>query len=180
MALPSTIRRFDISLTDVDHQTYEEFSLRVAQHPSETIGFMLTRTIAYCIHFHESVEMSKAGLCNADEPALCKHDLNGSMTHWIDVGLPSTERLHKAAKRAQNVIVYCHKTLPRLLEQLDEKQIYRAEDLRVCAIDPKGLLDLEQQIDRNMKWTVILNDGHLYITHDSINVSFELKYRSVV
>lgn len=180
LAMPSTIRRFDISLADVDHQTYEEVTLRVAQHPSETLAYMLTRIIAYCVHFHESVDMSKAGLCNADEPALWKHDLNGNMTHWIDVGLPSTERLHKAAKRAQNVIVYSHKTLPRLLEQLQAKQIYRAQDLRACAIDPKGLQELERKIDRTVKWTVLLTDEILYITQDELTVSFEINHVPII
>jgi uncharacterized protein YaeQ len=92
MALPSTIRRFEIDLSDIDANVYEQFSLRVAQHPSETDAYLITRLIAYCLQFSEGVEMSKSGLSNADEPPLSAMDLTGQMKVWIDIGLPSTEK----------------------------------------------------------------------------------------
>ena len=36
MALPATMRKFEISLADSDRQIYEALDLRVAQHPSES------------------------------------------------------------------------------------------------------------------------------------------------
>ena len=105
MALPSTIRRFEIDLSDIDANVYEQISLRVAQHPSETDAYLVTRLIAYCLQFSEGVEMSKSGLSNADEPPLSATDLTGQMKVWIDIGLPSTERIHKASKRAEKVVI---------------------------------------------------------------------------
>ena len=141
---------------------------------------MLTRIIAYCVHFHESVDMSKAGLCNADEPALWKHDLNGNMTHWIDVGSQVQNAFTKQQNAPKTLLYIATKTLPRLLEQLQAKQIYRAQDLRACAIDPKGLQELERKIDRTVKWTVLLTDEILYITQDELTVSFEINHVPII
>src|SRR4051812_45378650 len=41
MAVGATIHTFAVNLADVDRGIYEELSLRVARHPSETGGFML-------------------------------------------------------------------------------------------------------------------------------------------
>lgn len=49
MAIGATIHTFEIQLADVDRGVYDELSLRVARHPSETDRFMVTRLLAYCL-----------------------------------------------------------------------------------------------------------------------------------
>ena len=49
MALPATIRRFEIALADADREVYEQLDLRVAQHPSEPVRRVLLKTIAYAL-----------------------------------------------------------------------------------------------------------------------------------
>ena len=49
MTLSSTVYNFDIQLSDVDRGVYETLSLRVAQHPSETDDYLVTRVLAYCL-----------------------------------------------------------------------------------------------------------------------------------
>ena len=125
MALPATIQKFQIELNDVDRGRYDTLELRTARHPSETEEYLVTRVIAYLLHSGEGAQMSRAGLSDPDDPPVLAHDLTGQMTHWIDLGLPSADRLHKATKRADQVIVYCHKEAQTHLQTLMRAQIHR-------------------------------------------------------
>ena len=43
MALPATLRRFEIALADADRELYEQLDWRVAQHPSENARYLVAR-----------------------------------------------------------------------------------------------------------------------------------------
>ena len=174
MALPSTMRRFDVSISDVDAGVYEELALRVAQHPSETDAFMLCRVIAHCLHLGDGAEFSKSGLCNAEEPALWAHDLTGKLLLWIDVGLPAADRLHKASKKAERVVVYTHKKPEQLLEKLRGQRIHRMEELELYALDGAFLEDLAATLGRVNTWSLMRNDGSLFLTVGEVSVTCDV------
>ena len=46
MALTATMHHIEVALSDVDRGVYEALDLRVAQHPSESMRYLLTRTLA--------------------------------------------------------------------------------------------------------------------------------------
>ncbi len=46
MALTSTMFTFDVTLSDVDRGVYESIALRMAQHPSESEDYFVTRLLA--------------------------------------------------------------------------------------------------------------------------------------
>src|SRR3954462_11918072 len=102
MALSSTVYHLQIELSDVDRGVYEAIDLRVARHPSETMRYLLTRVIAYCLCHEEGIAFSK-GLSTADDPALWVKDPQGNLRVWIEVGTPTAERLHKASKASPRV-----------------------------------------------------------------------------
>ena len=108
MALTSTVFTFDIDLSDADRGVYETLALRVARHPSESEEFLVARVLAYCLDYQDGIEFSR-GLSDADDPPIAIRDLTGSLRAWIDVGTPSADRLHRAAKVAPRVVVYVHK-----------------------------------------------------------------------
>ena len=49
MAAGATVHRIEVNLSDVDRGVYETLDLRLARHPSETMRWLLTRTLAYCL-----------------------------------------------------------------------------------------------------------------------------------
>ena len=73
MALTSTLYRFQIKLSDIDRNVYEEIELRVAMHPSESIPFLLTRVIAYALNLQEGLAFTQ-GIGSPDEPTLQVRD----------------------------------------------------------------------------------------------------------
>ena len=96
MALTATIYQFAIELADIDRGVYETLDLRVARQPSETVEYMLTRVLAYCLEYEEGIALTE-GVSSGDEPALVVRDLTGRLTAWIEVGLPVAARLHRGS-----------------------------------------------------------------------------------
>src|SRR6188768_1977591 len=117
MALTATMYHFQITLSDVDRGVYEALDLRVARHPSETMRYLVTRTLAFCLSYEDGIAFSKAGLSAAEEAPVSIRDATGVLTAWIDVGNPSAERLHKASKAAPRVSLFTHVELGLLLKE---------------------------------------------------------------
>ncbi len=164
MGLPSTMYRFEVDVSDTDRGVYDSFDLRIAKHPSETMPYMLTRLIAYALHIDERIEFSKAGLCDPEDPALFVKDLTGQFMRWIDIGHPSTDRLHKASKRAKKVSVYTHKDPDQLLDAIGRARIHRVDELEIWSIAPEFLDELAAEVSRNNHWSIVLTGGELFVT----------------
>ena len=164
MALQATVYHVQIELSDVDRGVYEPLDLRIARHPSESMPYLLTRTIAYALLYEEGLSFSKGGLSSADEPPLTVRDLQGNLRAWIEIGLPSAERLHKASKASPRVVVFTQHDPRMLLHEAAKGEIHRAEEIEIYALDPKFLEQLGALTDRNARWTLLRNDGVLYVT----------------
>ena len=163
MAQTATLHTVRIGLSDSDRGVYETLELRVARHPSETLPYMLTRTLAYCLFWEPEIAFSK-GLSTVDEPAVWVRSLDGRVKLWIDVGHPSADRLHKASKSAERVVVCTHQE-PRVLQRaLAGERIHRAQDIELVGIPGKLLEALEPQMARRMDWDVVVTGGQVYIT----------------
>jgi uncharacterized protein YaeQ len=153
VALSSTVFTFDI----------ESLALRVARHPSESDEFLVARVLAYCLEYTEGIEFSR-GLCDADEPPVAVRDLTGAMQAWIDVGTPSAERLHRAAKGVPRVAVYVHKGATQWLSGLAAAGIHRAGALELHALD-RALIDaLCARLDRRMSFALAVSGGELFVS----------------
>jgi uncharacterized protein YaeQ len=163
MALGATIYNFDIELADNDRQVYESLALRVAQHPSESGGYLIARVLAYLLEFAEGIEFSR-GVSDPDDPTIAIRDRTGAITAWIDVGTPAAERLHKAAKAAGRVAVYTHKDPAQLLKQLAGERIHRAEALELYAIDRALVSALVARLERRVAFSLSVTDRELYLS----------------
>ncbi len=173
MAQTSTLYTFDISLSNVDRGVYQSLCLQLARHPSETIGYMVTRLFARCLEHCEGISFSK-GLADADEPAVWAHDLTGALTLWIEVGAPSAEKLHRASKLGIPVVVYTHKDPDWLLGELRRREIFNAAEIRIYAI-PSSFIDaVSIFVERRTQLALSLSEGQLYVDIGGQNLSTEL------
>jgi uncharacterized protein YaeQ len=163
MALGATIYNFDIELADSDRGVYETLNLRVAQHPSETTDYLLTRVIAYCLEYAEGIAFSK-GLSDPSDPAIAVRDLTGALQAWIDIGLPEPDRLHRASKAAPRVAVYTHRDPAQWAVKLAAAKIHRAEQLEVFALDRTWLAQLVARLERRMRFALTRSGGEIYLT----------------
>jgi uncharacterized protein YaeQ len=162
MALGATMHVFTVDLADADRGVYERLEIRAAMHPSESADYLWTRVLAYCLEYREGIAFSK-GLADRDEPTLYARDLTGALTLWVEIGTPSPERVHQAAKAAPAVILYCHKDAELLASKLCGAGIHRAEDIVLYALDRSFLQGLVQQLDRRMSLSLTVSERHLYV-----------------
>lgn len=162
MALTATIYNFDVELANVDRGVYETLAVRVAQQPSETEEYLLTRVIAYCLEYAEGIAFSR-GIAEPDEPPLSIRDLTGSLQLWVEFGSPDAARLHKASKASPRVAIYTHKDPLQLLRNLAGERIHRAKDIELYAVSRELLSSLASRLERRMALQLSLTEGHLYL-----------------
>jgi uncharacterized protein YaeQ len=156
------IHRFEIALADVDRGVYADLDLRVARHPSEDVPYLLTRVLAAALEHKDGLVFSK-GLSESDEPALWVRTGDGRVVEWIDVGAPAPDRLHRASKLAERVIVYCHRRPDLLQQRCAKERVHKADRIRLVKV-PGDLLDaLGARLDRNNRWDLSVHEGRLTI-----------------
>lgn len=163
MALTATVYHLRVDLSDVDRGVYEQLDLRAARHPSETLRYMLLRTLALCLTWAEGVAFSR-GLFVTDEPAVWAREPDGRVTLWVDIGRPAMERLHRASKLGARVVVFTADDPEHLRREARAARVHRAEAVELWQVEPALLDALEAAVDRNTSLSVVHTDGQLYVT----------------
>jgi len=170
MAQTSTMYNAVVELSDVDRGVYETFDLRLAMHPSESPEYLTTRLLAYCLEYTEGIELT-SGLSDGDEPAIVVRDLTGRITHWIEVGAPDADRLHRASKLAAHVAVYTHRDLRHVLGQLEGRKIHRAESLPIYSFGRGFVEDVASRLQRRVRVSLSITERHLYLDLDGASLT---------
>ena len=156
------LHRFEIALADVDRGVYADLDLRVARHPSEDAPYLLTRVLACALEHKDGLVFSK-GLSEADEPALWVKSGDGRVLDWIEVGSPAPDRLHRASKACERVVVWCHRRPDLLQQRCAKEKVHKAEQIQVVKVPTDLLTALERTLDRNNKWDVSRHEGRVTI-----------------
>jgi len=164
MAQPVTIYHLAINLSDVDRGVYEALDLRLAKHPSETVRYLLTRVLAYALSYEDGIAFSKGGLSNPEDPAISVRDATGVLTAWIDIGMPSADRLHKASKATRRVSLFTSGDVNLLRKDAASRPVHRAEALAIWWLEPRFLDALEEVVGRDTHIELVHTDGQLYVT----------------
>ncbi|MEK2688412.1 YaeQ family protein [Bdellovibrio sp. GT3] len=167
--------RFQIELSDIDRGVYESLDFRVAQHPSETYPYMLSRVLAYSLAYQEGLEFTPGGLADPEAPALRKMGLQNSLELCIEIGNPSARKLHKATKSAKEVLIFTYKNPEVLLTEIRNGDVHRAQDLKIYSFDPKFLDAAGDLIEKNNRWSLLVQQGQMDLTIGDVTLASELK-----
>ena len=165
MALTATIYTVETGIADVDRGVYRNETIRLARQPSETAEYMLMRFLAYCLECREGIAFTE-GVAAGDEPAVVVRDLTGQLTAWIEVGMPSAERVHRGSKRAARVAVYTHRSIGQVLAQLNGGHVHRAAAIPVYAFAGAFVEPAAAALQRRSKVVLSVNERHLYLDVD--------------
>ncbi|MGK0714977.1 YaeQ family protein [Leucobacter sp. W1153] len=170
MAIGATIHTFEVQLAHIDRAVYEELTLRVARHPSETDAYMMTRVLAYCLEYEEGITFSEGGVSSTDEPAVLVRDMTGHITAWIEIGAPDAARLHYGSKLADRVAIYTHRDPAKLLTSWTGKTIHRAREIPVHSFDPGFIGGAVEAVARRNSMAVSVTEGQLYLALNGTNL----------
>jgi uncharacterized protein YaeQ len=125
---------------------------------------------AYLIEYETGIEFSRGGLSEPDDPPLAIRDLTGAYRAWIEVGTPDAQRLHRASKASPRVSVYVHKDPSQWLARLAGERIYRADSLKIWALDRSLLDKMVTALGRRMTFSLAITDRELFVSTESANL----------
>jgi len=162
-----------VQLSDVDRSVGDTLDLRLAQHPSESDLFLVTRALAYCLSYEEGIAFGH-GLSHVDEPAIWVKEPDGRLKAWIEVGTPSAERLHRASKASPRVAVYTQHDPQLIRREAEKTAIHRAAEIALYAPAQALLRALTERVERAMSWELSRSGGQLYVTVGSDTFEGEL------
>jgi uncharacterized protein YaeQ len=93
-------------------------------------------------------------------------DLTGQVTAWIEVGMPSADRVHRGMKKAGRVAVYTHRAVGQVLAQLAGQGVHRASEIPVYEFGAGFIEEVAATIDRRAKVSVSVTERQLYLDVD--------------
>ncbi|WP_432822578.1 YaeQ family protein [Trichloromonas sp.] len=163
MALPATIYRVGVQLSDVDRNQYQKLQTTVARHPSETAERLVARVLAYACQYDPDLAFTK-GICAGDEPDLWIKGPDGRVTTWIEVGQPDPERLLKASRHAAKVILFAYGPARYRWENQHLPRLLAIPNLTIIGIDYDFLQQIVARLQRAINWDLTITEGNLYLS----------------
>lgn len=170
MAIKSTIYKIDLQVSDMDRNYYQQHSLTLAKHPSETDERVMVRLLGFALYANEALIFGK-GLSDDEEPDLWQKDLTGAIELWMDVGLPTEKDIRKAAGRAKQVVVMLYGgRIADMWWSQNSKALLKLNNLTVINLpDTQALANMAT---RSMNISCTIQDGEILVGHD--NGSFNI------
>ncbi len=162
MALPSTVYKATLQLSDIDHGVYETIQTTVAQHPSETEERLVARLLALAIFFETDLTFTK-GLSATDEPDIWAKGADDRVKLWVEVGLPDADRIIKASRHSGRVaLLACGRALTSW-DQQHLPKLTMIDNLTVASIDASFINTLVTHLERVINWSITITEGNLYL-----------------
>ena len=163
MALSSTIFKVDLAINDADRNYYDQKSLTLARHPSETDERMMLRILIFALLASPSLDLTK-GLSSDEVPDLWEKNLRDEIELWVDLGQPVEKRIRKACGRSARVLVVAYGAkAPELWWSQNQGKLQRFDKLAVWMIAGDVLEALTAMVARHMKLVALVvfyNAGH--------------------
>ncbi|WP_284446862.1 YaeQ family protein [Fluviibacter phosphoraccumulans] len=168
MALKATVFKADLQVANLDQNQFGDYSLTLAQHPSETIERVMIRLLAFALYASEDLRFGR-GLSNEEDAAVWEIDPSGVTRLWIDVGLPDEARVKKACSRADRAVIITYGGRPSdMWWQQNANALTRYKNLSVIQLSPEDSAKLVEAAGRTMKLSWTIQEGMVYLDNASI------------
>ncbi|GAB4120179.1 MAG: YaeQ family protein [Sideroxydans sp.] len=173
MAIKATVCKAHLQIADMERHYYQDHTLTLERHPSETDERMMVRLLAFALHAHEYLEFGQS-MTNEEEADVWQKDLTGAIELWIDVGLPDEKLIRKACGRAGQVVVYCYGgRVAEMWFAQNHSQFERQKNLTVINLPPESTRELAKLAQRNMKLQCTIQDDQVWLSDGETSVQVE-------
>jgi uncharacterized protein YaeQ len=175
MALKSTIHKVRLTLSNLNIHHYSDYSLTIAKHPSENNLRMMIRLLAFSLSAQEEIQFTK-GLSVDSEPDLWKINHDGSIDHWIELGLPSEKHIRQICSKANKVSIYTYHGNQALqwFESIENK-IHRFDHLKIFHFAFEDGQLLGSLAEKGMNLNISIEDNEIWISNEAERMCIELK-----
>ncbi|MEK6749747.1 MAG: YaeQ family protein [Pseudomonadota bacterium] len=173
MASNATIYKAALQIADMDRNYYQDHTLTLARHPSETDERMMVRLLAFIRHAHEALLFGR-GMSAEDEPDLWLKDLTGNIDLWVDVGQPEEKDIRRACGRAKLVYVYSYGNRgAELWWAKSQANLARLDNLTVINLAPETSRALSLLAQRNMRLQCTLQDAQIWVADEQRTIQID-------
>ncbi|MYM62610.1 YaeQ family protein [Pseudomaricurvus sp. HS19] len=175
MALKATIYKVRLHIADLSRHYYQQHSLTVALHPSETTTRLTARLIAFACNASETLDFTR-GLSTSDEPDIWQKEPDGSIALWIELGQPDVRRLRQASGKARQVLVYCYdnQRAQQWLQSLNAER-QRLPNVRAVQLPTDELEALAAHLQRGSEWHLTLEENTVNIAGEDFATELQLQ-----
>jgi len=156
MADKSELYRFAFSLSDFSRDYFDDFDLRLALHPSESISRMLRRLLVFCFCANKCAQSGR-GLCVSEAPEWKMVQAQNTLS--VLLGRPSHKRIRQVAKNTDKVLVYhCdYDETARWFASLP-KTLASASWLTVYWVDTSDLTSFQKHLKKRTSFDCMIQD----------------------
>ncbi|MDT8448324.1 MAG: YaeQ family protein [bacterium] len=173
MAPKGQVLKLQLHLSDFENNHYQTHRLTLVQHPSETDRRLMFRVAVYALWAFEEPQFTK-GLCVAEEPELWTLDLQGQVSHWIELGQPEPKRLGQACGKSKAVTVYSYQANAAAWYETQADKLRRYDKLAVYGIGEAEGGPLEKLLNEGTEFTAQIQDGSLWLSCGDAQVTLSV------
>lgn len=175
MALKSTIYKARLTVSNFNIHHYSDYSLTIAKHPSENDLRMMIRLLAFSLVSHEDVQFTK-GLSTDSEPDLWKINHDGSIEHWIELGLPDERHIRQICSKANKVTIFTyHGNQANSWFEGIESKANRFDHLSIIHFQMKDEHLLENFAQKGMNLNISIEDNEIWISNETERICIEFQ-----
>lgn len=175
MASNATIYKATLQIADLDRQYFQDHTLTLARHPSETEERLMVRLLAFALHADEALAFGR-GVGVEDEPALWQRNSTGDIDRWIEIGQPDEKTLRQACGRSKQVIVYAYGARSADVWWANQRlALDRLKNLSVTLLPMDSVRTLAEMTKPAMQLQWTIQDGHIWIADGAQTLHIELQ-----
>jgi uncharacterized protein YaeQ len=175
MASNATIYKAVLQIADMDRQYFQDHTLTLARHPSETEERMMVRLLAFALHADDALSFGR-GIGTDDEPALWQRDLTGVIDLWVELGQPDEKTLRQACGRSKQVVVYVYGARSAEVWWANQSSsLDRLKNLAVTLLPMEGVRALATMATPTMQLQWTIQDGHVWIADGAETLHLEVQ-----
>jgi uncharacterized protein YaeQ len=175
MASNATIYKAAMQIADMDRQYFQDHTLTLARHPSETEERMMVRVLAFALHADEALAFGR-GVGTEDEPALWQRDFTGAINLWIEIGQPDEKTLRQACGRSKQVVVYAYGARSADVWWANQSpSLDRLRNLTVTLLPMESVRALAGMASSTMRLQWTIQEGHVWIADGAQTLHLELQ-----
>ncbi|KMT66353.1 YaeQ family protein [Catenovulum maritimum] len=170
MADGSFIIKAELNISHVDTHEYFNLNQVLATKSSESSDHLVQRILALALFKHQNLEFNQNDFL-AGEPDLFVKRNQAHYEHWIGVDGFLPEQLEKAEAKSEHVWLFYHDTdkASKLL-----KSINKHPRLQLIQYSPELITQLSQCIQKQIKWSVMIDGDLLTVAADDLFVESEI------
>lgn len=150
----------------MDAHRYADYSLTVAQHPSETDERVMVRVLAWAMVAQEGLAFGR-GLSTDEDPDLQVMDLTGAMQLAALTGLPEEKLVRQFCGRARQVTIFAFGAAKLdVWWRRSRSALNKLDNLTVWSLPSEQTEELARLLERTVRLAVSIQDGDFLFSSD--------------